>query len=371
MTKPTVYDVAAHAGVSIATVSRVLRRPDVVKDSTKELVMTAVRELGYVPSASARSLAGRITGVIGLYLPGLDAVDDLVEVFDTHEPEARVIRDIPDSGPARPRDLYFDEVLRGAELEAWRHGFVLTIGVGRGGDSEQMVRDMAGRVDGLVVLARSVPDELLGRLSGRIPIVLLAGPRRGDDFDHVAVTNTEGMRALTAHIVGELGMHEPVYVAGPADSPDDAERYAGFIAALAAAGIHPASIRTLRGDFRREGGRSIAAELLTERTLPRVLVCGNDQMALGILDVLVPAGVRVPDDVAVTGFDGIEETRLSSPRLTTVRQPMEELGRAAVRAMVERLEEPSRPPITRRLPVEVLLRESTEGARDVGALLKT
>ena len=362
MAKATVYDVAAKAGVSIATVSRVLRRPTMVKQSTADQVLAAVRALGYVPSASARGLAGRTTGVIGLYLPNLDAVDDPIETFDGHEPPARVIRDIPDSGRVRVRDLYFDEVLRGAELEAWREGFVLTIGVGHDGDPERMVRDMAGRVDGLVVLARSVPDDVLGQLSGSIPIVLMAGPRHGDDFDHVAVTNSEGMRALTAHVVTELGVRDPVYVAGPTGSPDDAERYAGFVSALTTAGVDAAALRTLRGDFRREGGRTIARGLLTSGELPRALVCGNDQMALGILDVLVPAGIRVPDDVIVTGFDGIEESRLSTPRLTTVRQPMEELGRAAVRAMLERLDEPERAPITRRLPVEVLLRESTEGS---------
>jgi LacI family transcriptional regulator len=118
----------------------------------------------------------------------------------------------------------------------------------------------------------------------------------------------------------------------------------------------------LRGDFRREGGRAVAAALVAEgrAALPRAVVCGNDQMALGMLDEFGRAGVRVPADVLVSGFDGIEETRLSSPRLTTVRQPMEELGRAAVRAMVDRLDAPDRAPITRRLPVEVLLRESTE-----------
>ncbi|GAA4187378.1 LacI family DNA-binding transcriptional regulator [Gryllotalpicola kribbensis] len=369
MAKPTVYDVAAHARVSIATVSRVLRRPDLVKDSTKEQVLAAVRALGYVPSASARGLAGRTTGVIGLYLPAIDGVDEAAldaAGEDGASATVRVVRDIPDSGSSRVRDLYYDEVLRGAQLEAWRQGFVLTIGVGHGGDPERMVRDMAGRVDGLLIVARSVPEEMLGQLSGSIPIVLIAGPRRGDSFDHVGVANREGMRALTAHIVSELGVRDPVYVFGPEGSPDDAERYAGFVAALASVGVDASALRTLRGDFRREGGRAVAAALVAEGrdALPRAVICGNDQMALGMLDEFGRAGVRVPTDVLVSGFDGIEETRLSSPRLTTVRQPMEELGRAAVRAMVDRLEAPDTAPITRRLPVEVLLRESTETVSD-------
>jgi len=358
---PTVYDVAAHAGVSIATVSRVLRRPADVRESTREKVLASVRALGYVPSASARGLAARRTGVIGLFFPGFDAVDSMIDVAENADATVQVVRDMPDSGDVRALDLYFDEVLRGAELEAWRQGFVLMVGVGRGADPETVVRDMAGRVDGLVVLARSVPDDVLENVAGRIPIVLLAGPRRGDDFDHVGVMNSEGMRTLTTHVVRELGVRDPVYVAGPLDSPDDDERYAGFSEALGDAGIDAATLPVLRGEYLRERGRELGELLAAEPKLPRALVCGNDQMALGILDVFARVGIRVPDDVVVTGFDGIEAGRLSSPRLTTVHQPMEDLGRAAVRVMAERLEHPDAAPITRRLPVTVMLRESSEG----------
>lgn len=358
---PTVYDVAAHAGVSIATVSRVLRRPDDVREETRERVLESVRALGYVPSASARGLAARRTGVIGLFFAGFDAVEELVDPAPDANQPVRLVRDIPDSGALRPLDLYLDEVLRGAELEAWRQEFVLMVGVGRGRDPEAKVRDMAGRVDGLVVLARSVPDALLAQLAGRIPIVLLAGPRRGDDFDHVSVMNTEGMRALTTHVVQTLGVRDLAYVAGPADSPDNAERYAGFVSALGDAGIDASSLPTLRGDFLRERGREIGEELAARRDRPRALICGNDQMALGILDAFARVGVRVPEDVIVTGFDDIEATRTSTPRLTTVHQPMEDLGREAVRMMTERLERPDAAPIARRLHVTVMLRESSEG----------
>jgi LacI family transcriptional regulator len=362
---PTVYDVAAHAGVSIATVSRVLRRPGDVREKTREKVFASVRELGYVPSASARGLAARRTGVIGLFFPGFEVVEAMIN--EAEDAPVKVVRDIPDSGHVRALDLYFDEVLRGAELEAWSQGFVLMVGVGRGADPETMVRDMAGRVDGMVVLARSVPDDVLKNMAGRIPIVLLAGPRMRDDFDHVGVMNSDGMQALTAHVVNELGVRDPVYVAGPADSPDDAERYAGFVRALHEAGIDPSGLPVLRADYLRERGRELGEQLAAARhapakqSLPGALICGNDQMALGILDVFTRVGVRVPEDVIITGFDGIEAARLSSPRLTTVHQPMEDLGRAAVRMMAERLAHPDAAPTTRRLPVTVLLRESSEG----------
>jgi LacI family transcriptional regulator len=362
--RPTVYDVAAHAGVSIATVSRVLRRPADVRASTRDQVMASVRELGYVPSASARGLAARKTGVLGLYFPDFDAM----EVLDDAEFERPVrVKILVDDGSDDDRhsNLYFDEVLRGSELEAWRRGFVLMAGVGRDSEFEPnvaMVEEIAGRVDGLAVLAQSVPDSVLAHVSRRIPVVIIAGPRRGDVFDHVSVSNTEGMRALTEHLIDDHGVREPVYLAGPFDSPDDAERYDGFAQAMEGRGIDPKGLTLRHAGFSRQQARAVAEELCASGTLPRAVVCANDQMALGVLDVFGRRGVSVPADVIVTGFDGIDEAGQSHPRLTTVHQPMVDLGRAAVRAMALRLEDPEQPPISMRLPVQVLLRESCEGA---------
>ncbi|MBC7403555.1 MAG: LacI family DNA-binding transcriptional regulator [Microbacteriaceae bacterium] len=402
----TVYDVAAHAGVSIATVSRVFRRPADVRASTRERVLGSVRALGYVPSASARGLAARRTGVLGLYFPDFDEVEDvdddpIADVGDAHDgnisdatgahdgpvadasgthdgpvadtADARnhfgpgrsaaveVVIDMPDSGEGRRPNLYFDEVLRGSELQAWRDGFTLMVGVGRGANAVEIVADIAGRVDGLALLAGSVPDDVLEHVSRRIPIVLIAGARRDDDYDHVTVANTEGMHALTRHVIDDLGVRDAVYVSGPQNTPDDRERYEGYRRALAESGIHAESLPVYQGDFSRARGREIAAEILAAGHPPRALICSNDQMALGIMDVLQARGIRVPEDAIVTGFDGIEDGRMSSPRLTTVQQPMVRLGRAAMRVMRSRLDDPSQPPIAVRLPVKLLLRESSEG----------
>ncbi|GAA4664696.1 LacI family DNA-binding transcriptional regulator [Frondihabitans cladoniiphilus] len=365
---PTVYDVAADAGVSIATVSRVFRRPDDVRASTRETVLASVRALGYVPSASARGLAARRTGVLGLFFPDFDVVDEGDAPSDDLSGSAsrvEVVRDIPDTGGAQRADLYFDEVLRGSELQAWHDGFTLMIGVGRGSNPVEVVTDIAGRVDGLALLAGSVPDSLLEHVSRRIPIVLIAGARRDDDFDHVMVANADGMHALTRHVVDDLGVRDPVFVAGPSATADDVERHEGFRRALAESGIDAEALPVLHGDFTRAGGRRVAADLL--ETLagaapPRAIMCSNDQTALGLMEVLIAAGVRIPLDTIVTGFDGIAESRMSSPRLTTVQQPMIALGRAAVATMRSRLEDPEQPPMARRLPVKLLLRESSEGS---------
>ncbi|GAB3454599.1 LacI family DNA-binding transcriptional regulator [Kineococcus endophyticus] len=359
---PTVYDVADRASVSIATVSRVLRTPDAVREATRERVLDAVRDLGYVPSGNARALAGRKTGVIGLCFPGHDALEE----EDRPAPEltdgVRVVDDRRRGAAPQSPNLYFDEVLRGAEVEAWRRGFALMVAAGRGPARDVIVNDIAGRVDGLAVLARTVSDDLLVHVARRLPVVLLAdaartGAEPPDGLDHVSVDNAAGMQALVTHVVERLGVRDLVYVAGPADSPDDAERQRGLFAALDAAGLDRAVVEHVRGDFRRDTGDAAVADLLGRR-VPRALVCANDQSALGALDALRRRGLRVPDDVYVTGFDGLDVGRFTEPPLTTVAQPMAELGRAAVRAVVDRLADPGAPLLSSRLPVQVLLRES-------------
>ncbi|MCP1504131.1 LacI family transcriptional regulator [Curtobacterium herbarum] len=353
---PTVYDVASAAGVSIATVSRVLRTPDAVREGTRDRVQAAIRSLGYVPSGNARALAGRRTGVVGLLLPGFDVVPDERPDVVT-DGGVRIVDDRRHVTQPTSSNLYFDEVLRGAETEAWQRGLALMVAAGRGPSRDVIVNDVAGRVDGLAVLAQTVPDELLEHVARRIPVVVLADDRRSRGFDSISVDNAAGMRTLAAHVIGRLGIRSIAYVAGPVDSPDDQERTAGFKRALEDHGLASAAVRTVHGDFGRVRARELARTLLDER-VPRAIVCSNDQSALGVLDAVLARGLRVPDDVVVTGFDGIDAGRYSVPRLTTVHQPMGDLGRAAVRAIVDRLDRRDGPPRAVRLPVEVLLRES-------------
>lgn len=353
---PTVYDVASAANVSIATVSRVLRTPDAVREGTRDRVQAAIRSLGYVPSGNARALAGKRTGVVGLLLPGFDVVPDERPDLVT-DGGVRVVDDRRHVTQPFSSNLYFDEVLRGAETEAWQRGLALMVAAGRGSSRDVIVNDVAGRVDGLAVLAQTVPDDLLEHVARRIPVVVLADDRRSHGFDSVSVDNAAGMRTLAAHVIGRLGIRSLAYVAGPIDSPDDIERSTGFRAALADHGVPASSVRVVHGDFGRARARELAATLLA-KDVPRAVVCSNDQSALGVLDAAAALGLRVPEDVVVTGFDGIDAGRFSSPRLTTVHQPMGELGRAAVRAIVDRLDHREGPPRAVRLPVEVLLRES-------------
>ncbi|WP_268921451.1 LacI family DNA-binding transcriptional regulator [Paramicrobacterium fandaimingii] len=356
---PTVYDVAAKAGVSVATVSRVLHNPTAVRDKTRDRVMDIIQELAYLPSGSARTLATRRNGIFGLFFPGFDGIEQPGPVTPT-DSEITIVDDT-ESGYTVPRpNTYFDEVLFGAELEAWHSGFALMVAAGRGPSQEMILNNIAGHVDGLAVIARTVENDVLERVARRIPVVVVSGVPDDGAFDHVVVDNERGMHALVAHLIQTREIASLTYVSGPEDSPDNHERLRGFQSAVADSVRELRSTVTEHGDFTQERGFDLGSRLIDEGELSDVLVCGNDQLALGVLDACASRGVSVPRDVLVSGFDGIEATLQCIPRLTSVQQPMAALGRAAMRMLIARLDDPSREPQTEQLPVRILLRQSTE-----------
>lgn len=363
--QPTVYDVARRAGVSTATVSRTLSRPDEVRAATRDAVLAAVDELGYVPSAAARGLASRRAGTLGLLFPDADGVGitdtgELPVLTTSGRTEVEIVRDRRTAPTTSMVDLFTAEVVRGAELEAWRAGLAVTIAVARGSSATAMAADMAGRVDGMAVLSATLPNDDLQRIARRIPVVVMAAHDREDGLDHVHVDNRSAMHALVGHLVDEHGYRDLAFFGGPVGSPDGEERFAAFQEVLRDRGVPVPEAPIARSGFTYETAREATTALLQRGTaaLPRVLVCANDQTALGALDVLRDAGVEVPERVALTGFDGIDASARARPRLTTVEQPMRDVGRAAIDRLLARLADPALPAATVGLPVRVLLRES-------------
>jgi LacI family transcriptional regulator len=354
-----VYDVAEQANVSIATVSRVYRTPDSVRAVTRDRVMAAARELGYVPSGSASGLASQRTGVLGLCFP--DYADPDVDGVADGEAVAGGGGDADGEGDGGAAEmmLYSDEIIRGMERASRRHGYALLIAASLAGGPENLVAKVAGRVDGFAVLARTVPTEELEFVARRVPVVVLAGPREIDHLDHVEVANFDGEAELTRHLIEDHGLRRLAFVGGGQDSPDAEARFAGFRHACRVAGVEVPGEPDVRGGLTRAEGRR-AAERLLERggPLPEAMLFANDQMAIGALQVLERRGVRVPQDVAVVGFDGIPLGRLVRPALTTVRQPAGRLGETAVDLLVKRLENRERPAESRMLPVRQAWRTS-------------
>ncbi|WP_311765384.1 LacI family DNA-binding transcriptional regulator [Streptomyces zingiberis] len=340
------YDVAQRSGVSIATVSRVYRNPDSVRRETRDRVLATARELGYVPSANARGLASRSTGVLGLCFP------------DYADPDAEAGAEASDDDDAAM--LYSDQIIRGMERAARRHGYALLIAASLNGGPASLVSKVAGRVDGFAVLARTVPTEDLEVISRRLPVVILAGPREIDHLDHIEVANADGQRELTRHLIEDHGLRRLAFVGSEESSPDVEARFRGYREACLAAGVpvpaepdHRASLMT-----QTEGDRAVDVLLDRAGEPPRALVFANDQMAVGALRALERRGVRVPADMAVTGFDGIPLSRLVRPALTTVRQPTVRMGEEAVGLLAQRLADRTREPVSLMLPVTPVRRAS-------------
>jgi LacI family transcriptional regulator, galactose operon repressor len=361
--KPSVYEVARHAGVSTATVSRVLAGHERVLPVTRDKVLSAVTELGYVPSGAARDLAARRTGVLGLCFPDLGSADLGSAGLDSPGLDSPGLGG--DDGDAA---YWYDEVIRGMERAARRRGYAVLIAASHHRDDSGLVLSIAGRCDGLVVLARTAPLAMIEHVATRIPVVLLAtgegpvteggaadGIRPGRAVDSLAVANENGAYQVTAHLADVHGYRDIGFVAGPPDSPDSTARLAGFRRGTAAVDRAPVH----HGDFTTAGGRRVAERILAAGPVPRAVVCANDQTAIGVMAALQQAGLSVPGDVAVTGFDGIALGRHLRPSLTTVVQPMAMLGETAVAMLSDRIGGAAGlPPRTVELPVRLELRSS-------------
>jgi len=284
----------------------------------------------------AAERAARRTGVIGLCFP------DLTGDQDTEPGDA---------------GYWYDEVIRGMERAARRSGYAMLIAASHRGEDAGLVRSMAGRCDGLVVLARTASQATIEHVAASIPVVLLATEGHGgaaQAIDCLTVANETGAFAVTSHLADVHGYTDLGFIAGPDGSPDSACRQAGFRRATANHGDLP----ICRGDFTTAGGRRAAAQLIAGGRVPRALVCANDQTAIGAMAALQHAGLSVPGDVAVTGFDGIEFGRHVHPGLTTVVQPMEALGDTAVTMLRDRIGGAALPQRTVELPVRLDLRGS-------------
>ncbi|TIC84424.1 LacI family DNA-binding transcriptional regulator [Nocardioides sp. GY 10127] len=327
----TIRDVAREAGVSIATVSRTLRDPDVVKPDTRAKVLATAERLAFRPSHLGRQLAERRHAAAGVVFPDL-------------------------SGP------YYADVVMGYESVAAEVGRSVLICSTRGrADVEKQVTEMAGRCDGLVVLGPAIPDALLRDLARQhVPLVLVARPTSPEQ-DSVSTAATASGHALVRHLL-EDGARHLVFVGDPSTSPDVADRLAAVRQALEASPepttltIHPVD------DLDETHGRAAADALLAQPThggepgtLPDALVCANDELALGVLTRLTEAGRD--GEVRVTGWDDVMAARWAG--LTTVRQPVRELGATAARLLEERLAGTRTTPRHEVLETELVVRTSS------------
>jgi LacI family transcriptional regulator len=342
---PTIYDVARAAGVSIASVSRVLNGQRNPRQDTRERVLAAVADLGFVPDGAARALSARLKEVVGVIVRRPWPAADMDEELFADEAESL---------------QYPDLINRGIEAAAQRRGFDLLIrSVGiNDRDPGGRTLALAGKSDGLILHDRVLEPDQMDRLSRQLPIVTLAGYATPTTAN-VHGDNRSGMHALARHLLRDHGYPTLGYLCGYADSPDSIERQEVLATEATEAGADLETGREWQGYYFASGGAQVINELLAAgRALPRAIVCANDQTALGVMSALRKHGISVPGQVAVTGFDDIPLARHLRTSLTTVRQPIKQLGTTAFDVLYSML---NREPLPARdivLPTELIRRES-------------
>lgn len=302
----TIKDVARVANVSVATVSRALNGHDNVTEAVREAVMQVAAQLRYTPHAAARSLSSRRTHTVGVVLPDLHGE-------------------------------FFSELVRGIDQVAREHGQYLLVSSYHGHPEEQgaALRAMRGRVDGLLVMSPYVnhSDYLTDNLLSSLPVVLINTHVPESGLASLSIDNYGGAMQMVAHLMS-CGHRSIAFISGPEDNFDARERLRGYHDAMK---LHAcqASCLVLSGDFSEASGHAAGCWIASAQDRPDAVFAANDMMALGCLFALAQAGLRIPDDVALVGFDDIPLARYVHPALTTMRVNIAELGASSMRALLE------------------------------------
>lgn len=326
----TIADVAARAGVSKTTVSRVLNGKGEIHENTVLKVRKAISELGYVPSAGAVGLARGTTQMIGMLVPDLAWVwSGIVQaVVDTLESEGFGLR-----------------------MLTWNRG-------------EESLRRLGLQVaaksfDGLLVLE---PEGALGYITelheSGLPVVLIDDRFQRPGFPYVTTTNREGGEQAARHLL-EIGRRRPLVVTGPEAYGCTRERLGGFVDVYAQAGIELDPRSIVCGDFQFENSRNAVAQALADGVEFDAVFGHNDPSAAGVLAALHGAGLEIPRDVAVVGFDDVELASYTYPALTTIRQPMWEMGEAAARLLLDHVRGSPEAAPSRTIPTSLVIRGSS------------
>ena len=333
---PTIHEVAKRAGVSTATVSRALSQPDVVSPATRQRVIQAVEALGYTPNSAAKNLRTLRSGKL------------LVTVPDISNP-------------------FFALILQGIEETAQREGYAVLLGDTQ--HDEQREERYAAilkrkEADGLIFLGHRLPKEaasLIQSTPGRAPVVNGCEFNPALDIPSVHIDNAKAAADAMDHLYG-LGHTRIGVITGPLVSPLSRDRLRGATARARKAKAEATFIVT-HGDFSIESGRAAAERLLARREPPTAIFCFNDEMAIGVMEAARDRGVRIPRQLSVVGFDDIRFARHMNPPLTTIAQPMREIGERTVRLLLEILSGATTTPISVTLPHTLVVRGSTAAPR--------
>ena len=328
--KITIVDVAAEAGVSFGTVSRVMNNDIHVKKETRERVLETMQRLGYVANRQARSLAGGKSNSIGVL--------------------------VPDLGTG-----YIGEIIRGidAELSLTDLDLILYTTHRTATKEANYVANLAtGMVDGLLLVLPRSPADFIGNLTQRnFPFVLIDHQGAGRDCPAVGATNWQGAYNATEYLI-KLGHQRIGFITGSMDLGCAVDRLDGYRSALRTYHIPESPELIYQGTFFQPDGYAGASALLDLPLPPTAIFASNDVMAMGVMDAVRNRGLRIPDDISIVGFDDIPQTSLIRPAMTTINQPLEKMGRVATQMLLDLLEHPEKEADRIELPTQLIVRDS-------------
>lgn len=306
MKPATIRDVASRAAVSVASVSRVLNGAGPVAVETRDRVLEAVRELAYVPHSGARSLSTRRTDTVGVILPDLHGE-------------------------------FFSELIRGLDRAARERGLHLIVSSSHddAAEADAALNSMRGRVDGIILMSPHLdPEALAGGMARSLPVVTLSGDGGRGDLAGIGVDNAGAAAIMTRHLI-DGGAKRVAHISGPVGHKEAVSRAEGYRAAVHAAGREPL---VEQGEFTQASGYGAMQRLLDRRPRPDAVFAANDTMAIGALLAIREAGLRIPDDIALGGFDDVPMAALLRPALTTMRINIAELGERALARLAGAIE---------------------------------
>jgi LacI family transcriptional regulator len=334
--RATIREVAELAGVSIATVSRVVNGREDVSPETRELVQRVVRERGYSPNRSARGLSGGRTGLIGATVPMV------------HYP-------------------YFSQLVGGAAEALYEQDMRLVLCPTLHEHEREVSlldRLMHGTTDGaLMILPEESSDELSALLNhGYRFVVIDPMMPLNERIPAVSAAHAAGADQAMKHLLS-IGHTRIAAITGPRGMKATEDRRRGYYAALAAAGLMPEPELEVEGNFEISGGVSAAEQLLDLPEPPTAIFSFNDNMAIGAMQTARARGVRIPEDLSIVGFDDLEEAAIVTPALTTVRQPLAEMGRIAVSLLMRLLDNQRLEALHVELGTRLIVRDSTAPPR--------
>lgn len=332
----TLEDIARFSGFSRSTVSRVINGGDYVKEDTRQRILEIIQEHNFQPNLGARSLAGGQTGVLGLVIKAA-----ISTIFT---------------------DLYFPQFIRGVSAGCNTQNYSMMLWLVEPQSERRTMREILhnGLLDGVIISSVTMNDPLFESLyDSKMPFISIGRHPTLNDINYLDVDNVKSASMVVHHLF-KLGRKRIATITGPQNKIAGYDRYTGYMKGLRECGLPMISDLVIDADFTEEGGYNAMQQLIPFK--PDAVFAASDTMAIGALRALSETNLRVPDDVAIVGYDDVPLASRTTPPLTTVRQSLEDMGSAAVKALAEIIRHPSDTPQHIMLDTELVIRESCGGA---------